>query len=72
MTAKANSDMQTIIRQRLASIRIVVNTIETQVGPHLPPLFESRLAGRTGDMLRELRELLDQARLFQPDSDQRL
>jgi hypothetical protein len=64
--------MQTLIRQRLQAIRAAAAALEQQLGPHLPPLLESRLAARAGDMLRELRELADQARLFQPDSAQRL
>jgi hypothetical protein len=73
MTTKtATPDMQTIIRQRLQGIAAVAAAIEAQLGPHLPPLLESRLAARAGDMLRELRELLEQARLFERDSAQRL
>jgi hypothetical protein len=64
------TDMQTIIRQRLAAIRAAADAIERQLGPHFPPLLESPLEARAGDMLRELRELLEQARLFQPDSAQ--
>jgi hypothetical protein len=60
------------IRERLHAMCWEAAAIAHELGPHLPPLFESKLAARTGDMLRELRELADQARLFQPDSAQRL
>jgi hypothetical protein len=66
------ASLTTTIRHRLCGIAGAAAALEAQLGPHLPPLVESRLAARAGDMVRELAELADQARLFQPESARRL